>query len=340
MISIKDIAKEAGVSISTVSRVMNNSGYVKATTRKAVIQAIEKMNYRPSAIAQSMVRQQSKIIGLVMPYFRAPFFAGLVDSIEKRANELGYNIMLCLTDENTDKEKEYLNLLNARRVDGILLLPVSQQWDHIYTVNQNTPLVLVSRRSPDGVLSCVRANDVQGSYAVVSHLLDTGRRQIYCITGHTNMMNSNDRVEGIHRAFSERGLDPEAVISASAPINFEGGYQATHQLLNNHPLPEAIYAVNPMMALGAVKALLEKNLSIPEDIALASFAGLDELQYAELIQPQISANIYPTREIGQASINLLDEIITAWDADQEKPLPRDITFNSRFVVRASTQTKT
>lgn len=337
MVSIKDIAEEAGVSISTVSRVLNDSGYVKESTRKAVMRAIKKMNYRPSAIARSMVKRQSNIIGLLIPYFRAPFFAGLVDSIERKANEQGYNIMLCLTNEDTDKEREYLNLLCDRRVDGIILLPVSKEWDHIYPISATTPLVLVSRRSPDNKLSCVRANDIQGSFDVMDHLLESGHQHIYCVTGDSYMMNSIDRVEGIQQAYKKHGRDPDTIISQAAPMSFAGGYSATCALLDNHERPDAIYTVNQVMALGAVKAITERGLRIPQDLALASFAGFDELEYAEFIRPQITANLYPTNEIGIAAMNLLDEYIGLWSAGKKQPAPRDIVFNSEFHIRESTR---
>ncbi len=337
MVSIRDIARRAGVSVSTVSRVINDSGYVKEATRKAVSDAIAEMHYYPSAIARSMVKRQSGIIGLLVPYFRAPFFAGLVGSIERKAGALGYNIMLCLTDEDTGREKEYLSLLAERRVEGMIVLPVSREWDHIYAMKKVVPLVLVSRRSPDGRIPCVRADDVQGSRQVIAHLLETGRRRIYCLTGFSYMMNSIDRMEGVRQVFADRGLDYAALTRAEAPMSFSGGYEAAGRLLDSQGVPEAIYAVNQMMSLGAVKAITERGLRIPEDVALASFAGFDELEYESLIRPSITANVYPSEEIGSAAMSLLDEIVGSWSARRDDFPARDIVFNSRFAIRESTR---
>ena len=339
MVSIRDIAKAAKVSVSTVSRVLNDSGYVKSSTRKAVLDAIYKMNYYPNAIARSMVKKQSNVIGLLVPYIRAPFFAGLVASVEKKAGELGYTIMLCHTNEDVEKEKEYLNILAERRVDGMIILPVSKEWKHIYAMNKVFPLVLASRRCPDGKISCVRADDILGSFQIIDHLLKTGRRKIYYVTGFPYMMNGIDRMEGVKRALSSFGLPTDRLVTASGLMNFSGGYDATKQLLEEQAVPEAIYAVNQMMALGAVKAIQEKKLRIPNDIALASFAGFDELEYESLIQPKITANIYPSEEIGEASMKLLDEIIAAWGKNHKEFPPRDIVFNSRLVIRDSTRTQ-
>lgn len=337
MISIRDIAKEAKVSVSTVSRVINNSGYVKSSTRKAVMNAIEKMNYYPNAIARSMVKRQSHIIGLLVPYFKAPFYAGLVASVERKAMELGYNIMLCHTNEDTELERNYLGLLMERRVDGIIVLPVSKEWKHIYSMQKVIPLILVSRRGPDGTISCVRGDDVQGSYQVIDHLLHTGRRKIYYVTGFPYMMNAIDRMDGVRRALASWKLPTDGLICAEGVMDFSGGYEATKKLLNEHEMPEAIYVVNQMMALGAAKAIQECGLSIPNDIALASFAGFEELEYESFIQPRITANVYPSEQIGEAAMSLLDEIINAW-MDGKKDFPsRDIVFGSTLEVRDSTR---
>ncbi len=337
MVSIRDIAREAKVSVSTVSRVLNDSGYVKSSTRKAVMSAIDKMNYYPNAIARSMVKRQSHIIGLLVPYFRAPFYAGLVASIEKKAGELGYNIMLCHTNENTEQEKNYLTLLAERRVDGVIVLPVSREWAHIYDMEAVLPLVLVSRRSPDGALSCVRADDVQGSRQIVEHMLDNGYRKIYFVSGYPYMMNSVDRMEGVRMAFSSRGLDFDGVASEPGIMDYQGGYTAARKLLEERELPEAVYSVNQMMALGAVQAIQERGLRIPDDVALASFAGFDELEYESFIQPRITANIYPSAEIGETSMKLLDEMIAVRGDRKETFPPRDIVFGSKLVVRDSTR---
>ena len=337
MVSIRDIAKEANVSVSTVSRVLNDSGYVKSSTRQAILNAIKKMNYFPNAIARSMVKQQSHIIGLLVPYFRAPFYAGLVASIEKKAGELGYNIMLCHTNEDAKKERDYLTLLAERRVDGMIILPVSREWNHIYAMKKVVPLVLVSRRSPDGKISCVRADDIQGSMQIVEHLLETGRRKIYYVSGFPYMMNSIDRMEGVRRALSAHKIPTDNLICAEGQMDFSGGYEATKKLLEEHEKPEAIYAINQMMALGAVKAIQERNLKIPDDVALASFAGFDELEYESFIQPRITANVYPSEEIGETAVRLMDECIRAWSDDKKDFQARDIVFSSRLIVRDSTR---
>jgi DNA-binding LacI/PurR family transcriptional regulator len=338
MISIRDIAKEAKVSVSTVSRVLNNSGYVQALTRKNVEQAIRKLKYRPSSIARSMVKQQSNIIGLLVPYIHAPFFAGLVGSVEKIANELGYNVILCHTHEDIEKEKKYVNILAERRVDGMIILPVCKEWDHIYEINEVLPVVLTSRRSPDGKISCVRADDFAGSFQVVDHLIEAGYRKIYFISSHSFMMNAIDRMEGAVQALSRAGLDKKKIISAEGDMTFLGGYETTNTLLNQNPLPDAIYTVNQMMALGAAKALKERNLRIPRDVALASFAGFDDYEYDCLIDPKITANIYPSDEIGTTSMKLLYERIV--EGSNNKTLsfsPRDIVFKTRLIIRESTK---
>ena len=337
MVSIKDIAKAANVSITTVSRVINESGYVKDSTRREVEKAISRLNYHPNAVARSMVKKQSKIVGLVVPYFRAPFFSALMESIDIRARELGYSIMLCHTNEDIENERKYINLLVERRVDGIILLPVSLKWDHILKINKVLPLVLVSRRSPDRNISCVRADDVTGSYHVVRHLLQAGYRTIYVIKGFPYMMNSCDRMEGADRAFREFGIDPGGIVSDEGHMSFSGGHESTIRLLEENEVPEAIYTVNQMMTLGAVKALSEKGLSTPRDIAVASYAGFEECEYGDLIQPKITANVYPSNEIGDSAMRLLDELITLWSKDETKEIsPRDIVFSSNLVVRNST----
>ncbi len=338
MVSIKDIAKAANVSITTVSRVITGNGYVKDSTRKNVEKAIKSLNYHPNAIARSMVKKQSKIVGLVVPYYRAPFFAALMESIDTRAQELGYNIMLCHTNEDIDKEKEYISLLVERRVDGIILLPVSREWAYLKAINKVMPLVLVSRRSADRSISCVRADDVNLSYQVVRYLLESGYRNIYVIKGFSFIMNSTDRMEGAERAFREYGIEPSEVITEEGYLSFNSGYECTLRLLNRNEKPEAIYALNHMMSLGAIKAINETGYRVPEDIAVAAYAGSEESEYEDFIQPKVTANRYPSYEIGDAAMKLLDELIALRaEKSAEEISPRDVVFGSNLIVQNSTR---
>ncbi len=338
MVSIKDIAKAANVSVTTVSRVINANGYVKISTRKKVEEAIRRLNYHPNAVARSMVKKQSKIVGLVVPYYRAPFFAALMESIDARAQELGYNIMLCHTNEDIEKEKEYISLLVGRRVDGIILLPVSREWDHLAAIKNVMPLVLVSRRSPERNISCVRADDITLSYQVVRYLLETGYRKIYVVKGFDYMMNSADRMEGADRAFREFGIEPEALPAEEGHMSFNSGYECTKRLLERCEKPEAVYALNHMMSLGAIKAINEKGFRVPEDIAVAAYAGSEVSEYEDFIEPKVTANMYPSYEIGDAAMKLLDElIILRADKSGREIAPRDIVFGSSLVIQDSTR---
>ncbi|WP_059102721.1 LacI family DNA-binding transcriptional regulator [Shouchella shacheensis] len=336
MASIKDIAKQAGVSVSTVSRVINESGYVSEKAKKSVLDAIKQLNYQPSSIARSMVTKQSNTLGLLIPHIDSPFFAGLAVGVEEAARELGYNVLLAHTKEDADIEKASLKTLTERRVDGIIVTPVGKSFGHFKKALQSTPCVLAGRTTDKLSVSSVEVNNYGGSRTVMNHLLEQGHRKIGVINGPLFLSTGIKRWEGVQHALTEHSVTLPASYIKEADFTIRSGFHKAQELLRNEEKPSAIFAANHMTALGVMKALRDSNLRIPEDVALASFDGFEDSDIDFVIDPKITANIHPTAELAQNAVQILHNRMTNKNATRMSANVVNLTVQMTFQARAST----
>ena len=320
---IKDVAKLAGVSSATVSRVLSNKPHVRSEVKAKVRAAVKELSYEPNRIARSLRVQRSSIIGLVISDIQNSFFNTIVRAIEDAAYEHGFAVFLCNTDENPEKERFYLNLLRAERVAGVILTPTlesSQSCSPL--IEAKIPVVSLDRIINHKAIDSVLTDNREASTKLVHYLIQKGHRRIAGIFPHQSITTGRERFEGFKEAFKEANLTlDESLILSSKPVT-EEGYQLTRALLDLQNPPKALFVGTKMMTLGALRAIFEKGLRIPEDIDLAAFDKLDWMPFV----PAIAYCEQPSYQLGQAAAQLLLERIEKPDKKLEH-----LVLNSQLV---------
>ena len=303
VINMASVARRAGVSSATVSRVLNDGPYIKQATRERVLAAIEVLGYRPSRVARSLRVNQSRIIGLLISDIQNPFFTSLVRAVEDVAYRNQYTIFLCNSDENTSKEAMYLDLMYSEKVAGIIITPTCERRNPCQKlIEHGLPMVAVDRRLLDVDIDTVVIDNIGGAYQLVSNLIADGHRDIAAILGTQAITTGRERYEGYVRALAAHGLPlrPEWVFTV--PPNESSGYQSALKLLQRPDRPTAIFTGNNLLALGTLRAVYELNLRIAEDIALGTF---DEMSLMTLLLPDLNVVAQPTYDIGAVATDLL-----------------------------------
>jgi LacI family transcriptional regulator len=305
--SIYDVARESGVSAFTVSAVINNKSHVSKKLRERVEAAIQKLNYRPNLLARSLAKRKTHTIGMIVPDIVNPFFPMVVRGAEDAAQKNGYNLLLCNSDDNLEKEESALEVLLSKRVDGILLTKAVKDFGpslQQMIKEVNIPIVLVMRTSPKVSQDAVITDDYQGAYEAVSHLARSGRRRIGLMGGPLKVSNGKARWEGFKDALAASGLtyDPELVIEGDYRI--ESGYRGGHLLLSHRP--DGIYVANFLMTVGLLKAAEEMGLRCPEDFGLVSF---DDYPWLGIFRPKLTTVELPKYQLGYQAAELLLERI-------------------------------
>jgi LacI family transcriptional regulator len=301
--SISDVARESGVSIFTVSAVVNNKSHVGKILRERVENAIRELNYRPNLIARSLIKQKTQTIGMIVPDIANPFFPMVVRGAEDAAQKQGYNLLLCNSDDNLEKEETAIELLLSKRVDGILLTKAAgdfrpslrQMIDEV-----NVPFVLVMRTYPQLTKDAVISDDYQGAYEAVCHLARSGRRRIALISGPLKISNAKERWRGFRDALEANNLPYDADLVAEGDYRIESGFRAGHSLLSRRP--DGIYVANHLMTVGLLKAVDEMGLKCPEDFGLVSF---DDYPWRGVFRPRLTTVELPKHQLGSEAAELL-----------------------------------
>ena len=306
--SIYDVARESGASVFTVSAVVNKKSHVGKKLRERVESAIRKLNYRPNLVARSLAKQRTHTIGMIVPDIANPFFPMVVRGAEDAAQKHGYNLLLCNSDDNLDKEESAVALLLSKRVDGILLTKAAGDFRpglRKMIADVSIPFVLVMRTYPKLTKDAVITDDYQGAYEAVSHLARAGRRRIGLISGPLKISNAIARWQGFHDALKARNLpyDPELVIEGDYRI--ESGVRGGHSLLSRRP--DGIYVANHLMTVGLLKAADEMGLRCPEDFGLVSF---DDYPWLGIFRPRLTTVELPKHQLGSEAAELLIQRIT------------------------------
>jgi len=331
MPTIHDVAKRAGVAPITVSRVINNSGYVSKGTRERVEIAIAELEYVPNVIARSLRSKRTNTLALVLTDITNPFFTIIARGVEDTASEAGMTVIYCNTDESELEEEKYLQLLLQKQVDGILLVPacsVSKSVDLIQ--EQGTPVVVLDRNIPGVQVDKVRGDSVGGAYQLVKLLLDLGHTHIAALSGPADVSTAEDRVTGYRRALEEAHfLDNEIVYFGA--FTQASGFEMAQKALSHSPRPTAIFAANNFIAYGALKALREAGLEVPGAVAMVAF---DDLPPGLVLEPHLTVASQPAYEMGRKATQLLLNHLQA-----ESPEPfQEIILPTELIVRRSSGT--
>ena len=327
--TIADVAREAGVSITTVSHALNGTRFVAEPTKQRVLAAIERLRYEPSSVAQSLKRDKSHAIGLLITDISNPFFTSLVRGVEDVASRAGYSVILCNTDEDPAKELSYLHVLRRKRVDGILLAPTGTRQPYMDAlVEAAFPIVCIDRPSPGLPGDAVLVENVAGARAAVEHLIGLGHRRVGVISGLAPVGTSSERLEGYRQALRAHGLPEEPALVREGNSRLDGGYRRMNELLDLPTPPTAVFTTNNLMTLGALGALQARGVRVPDDMAVV---GFDDFEWAIVLRPRLTTVAQPTYEIGETAARLLLERI-------EKKVdgaPRRVVLPTQLLVRES-----
>lgn len=331
MATIREVAESAGVSYATVSHVINNTRLVSPETRERVLAAMDALNYRPNALARSLRQGKTNTLGLVLPDSANPFFAEIGRSIEDEAFKKGYSVFLCNTELDTQRELFYVDVLSKKQVDGIIFVAAGDQADSLeFLVGRNMPVVMVDRSVPNVEVDAVFTDNQLGGYLAARHLLELGHKRIACISGPSSITPSAERMIGYRKALEEAGLPYDETLILRGDYHAQSGMEVTHAILKMNPRPTAIFALNDLMALGALQAAAEANCAVPEDLAVV---GYDDLEIARFTNPPLTTIAQPKKEIGVKAIDLLVDRISRKDRS-----PSRLVLPPELIVRRSTQT--
>ena len=300
--TIHDVAKRAGVAPITVSRVINNTGYISRETRESVKAAIDELGYVPNVLARSLRSKRTNTLALVITDITNPFFTIIARGVEDTAGDAGYNVIFCNTDESEEKEDKYLHLLLQKQVDGILLVPANSASKSIeFIIEQGTPVVVLDRRVPVVGVDVVRCDSFDGGYQLTKLLLDLGHRRIAMLNGSIDVSTSQDRLAGYKKAMEDAGLEINEQYYYG---NFTQarGHEMAKQAISQSPRPTAMFAANNLIAIGALWALQESGLRVPEDIAMVSF---DDLPQNLVAYPFLTVATQPAYDMSKRATELL-----------------------------------
>ncbi len=324
--TIKDVAKTAGVSTTTVSHVINKTRFVSEKLRERVNQAITELNYQPYGLARSLRKKQSGAIGIVIPDNANPFFAEVVRGVEDTCFDNGYSVFLCNSDGEPTKERNYLNLLVEKGVDGLVLVSTGDDREAMRLLeNREIPKVIVDREISGLHMDSVLVNNKQGGYDAAKHLMELGHRNIGCITGPSNVTPSGLRIKGFRKALEESGLRLDERMVVTGDFKSEGGREGFKKLMRGAVVPTAIFACNDMMAIGALNAARELGVTVPERVSLV---GFDDIALASLVIPNLTTVAQPKYELGETGAELLLKRID----DRERP-ETGIVLETRLIKR-------
>ncbi len=313
----------------TVSRVINNSGYISQETRQRVEQAIAELGYVPNALARGLRFKQTKTLALVLTDITNPFFTTLARGVEDTASEQGFSVIFCNTDESEEKEASYLNVLVQKQVDGVLLVPAQSAPESVtFLRERGVRFVVLDRRIPGTDADTVRGDSEQGAYALVRHLLELGHRRIAALSGPEAVSTAADRVAGYQRALAESGLTPEPALVRYGSFTQQSGYTMARAALALRQPPTALFTGNNFIAIGALRALREARLRVPDDLSLVTF---DDLPAAAVIDPFLTVAAQPAYEMGRRATALLLERL----AEGGPPAPQEIVLPPELIVRQS-----
>ncbi|QSN62510.1 LacI family DNA-binding transcriptional regulator [Caballeronia sp. M1242] len=306
MATIKDVAAIAGVSFTTVSHVVNNSRPVSADVRAKVERAIRELDYVPSAVARSLKAKSTATIGLLVPNATNPYFAELARGVEDGCAKNGYCVFFCNSDDDPAKQRNYLRVLQEKRIDGLVIASAGE--DAVLAqclAGAREPLVIVDRNIEGVSADLVQIDHEKGAYIATKHLLQTGHSEIGCITGPVATAVSAMRLHGFIRAMAERGVEIEPNAIVQSDFSATGGYAAASQLFDAMK-PTAIFACNDMMGIGALRAAAERKIRVPDD---CSIIGFDDVELSRYTYPALSTVGHSVRALGEMAAQTLIERI-------------------------------
>lgn len=339
-VTIKDIARELGISPSTVSRALKNHPDISAETKKAVHELAEKLNYQPNIVALSLRHRKTNTIGVVIPEIVHYFFSTVISGIESVAYEAGYNVILTQSNESAQREATDLKALFNSRVDG-MLISISREtnhYEHIESIlSKDVPVVFFDRSYDNPNTSKVLVDDYEGAYEAVKHLIEQGCKRIAHLEMAPGLAIAEDRKRGYVDALKDHNLPVDEKLTIICPSgSLEDGQRAAEQLLSLKNLPDSIFANNDLLAFGAMQVIKKRGLKIPDDIAIV---GYSNWFFSALMDPPLSSVHQPGFEMGMEAARLLISQIEMKEKGESEVVPEKKILKTHLVIRESSMKK-
>jgi DNA-binding LacI/PurR family transcriptional regulator len=329
MATIRDVARRAGVSVATAARALGEYGYVSDATRARVLRAARILDYHPNAIARSMIKGRTHTLAVIVSDNANPFFASVVRGIEDVVLAEGYAIVLCNADEDPDKEGMYLRTVRQKRVDGLIISPSGGSVSALRSMLAGgTPIVQIDRRVSRLAADAVLIDNRAGVRAAIEHLIRLGHRRIGIISGPRRLYTGRERLEGYRTTLRNAGLHFDEELVLEGTFKEHSGYELVGRFLRLRARPTAIFVANNLMTIGALLGLKEAGVRIPDEMAVV---GFDDMDWAPILTPPLTAVAQPGYELGAAAGRLLLERLQT----QRTGRPRTVVFQPRLVVRES-----
>jgi LacI family transcriptional regulator len=327
--TIRDVAQHAGVSVTTVSHVINDTRYVSDETRRRVEASIAELHYVPSALARGLKNSRTHTIGVMLPNSSNPYFAEIVRGIEDACYEGGYSVILCNSDDMAAKQGRYVRVLMEKQVEGLVVLSSGGDTElGKYLRVASMPQVLVDREVEHLDADLVEVNHEQGGYLATRHLLELGHRQVACIAGPAHLSSAVERLAGWQRALDECGVKQPASLRPEGDFSSASGHSAMLRLMRKPNPPTAVFASNDLMAIGAICAATTLGLRVPQDV---SVVGFDDIALAAYASPPLTTVEQPKHQLGELAAHWL----LARIADPSMPHRREILEPTLRVRRSS-----
>ncbi|PYE50168.1 LacI family DNA-binding transcriptional regulator [Paenibacillus barcinonensis] len=329
-VKIKDVAQRAGVSVTSVSRVLNGEKYVSEDILQRVQKAIEELQYSPSHIARSLKRQKTDLIGVIVPDLTSNFYSTILSSIEETATYYGYNLLVCNIAEDLEKELKYLNIFREMRVDGIIIMHEKSSPELLsFIQNSGIPILYSSVKSPDPDFVSVIIDDYQAAFQTVEYLVSLGHSRIAYIGGDMRDITSGQyRYEGFRAGLLRHGITPNEAWIRFGDYKIPSGREQMSELLQLSEWPTVVFAASDDMAVGALNCMLDQGLDVPKEMSLIGFDGSI---IAEVVRPALTSMQQPIREMGKVSLETLHEMIMR----PGKAVRKDLILSHQLVERES-----
>lgn len=325
MVSIREVARLAQVSPATVSRVINGTARVDDEKKERVLRVISETGFVPNEVARSLFKKSAKMIGLILPSIKNPFFTQMASAIEKTADAYGYRLILCNTGNNVEKEISALQMLTSMNADGIILTTSNEQM-HEYIESSKIPVIITDRRLAIDAASYVHSDHYEGGRQAANHLIDCGCKNIVCIKGPQDISSARARYEGYSNVCNERNIKIRTI---DCDYDFNAGMEVTEELLKKYPDVDGIIACNDIVAISVYKVLHKKGIKVPDDIQLI---GFDNINLSELLTPELTTIAQPIEAIGKKAA----ELIINKDKEETQ---KEFTFETKLIIRETTKKK-
>ncbi|WNQ10309.1 LacI family DNA-binding transcriptional regulator [Paenibacillus aurantius] len=316
--TIYDVAKEAGVSIATVSNAINGKGKVSRKRREQILEIMERLQYQPSVIASALMGKQTYTVGMLIPDISNPFFAEIARAVEDRAHQEGYSVIICSTDNRDERVERYLTLLQQKSVDGIIIGTGIEDLDILRRLQANgVPLAMIAREAPALSVDTVVTDDETGGRLAAEHLVSLGHRRLAVLAESRKVSSSRERIRGFREGLSAAGIALEEESIAVCEYKVEDGKRRALELLALPPeeRPTGIFCCNDLLAIGALQAAKEKGIPVPEGL---SIVGFDDTILASVTDPPLTTVAQPMEEMGRLAFDRLAACLQRRDSERQR----------------------